>query len=205
MLLIPTEHSMSAVTFGIKTLTPSGTKRSTRFASSRWTKREPGAPLQYRSLISEVTSNPLPRAWIELLRVVIKASEAKQEDLLGFESMFICKKKHSWLMMMMTCSSFQFQKNNQELIKIETLCFVQWKGNFSFLFLVVQIVFSSFLAVFECCCLVSQRLDFGLCELVGCLFVCSFECNEMMAHKTRLLWWFSSWPVIHFLSSTLLL
>lgn len=192
MVLNSCEHSMSTVTFGSK-IPPSGCKRSTRFSSSRWTKRDPGAPLQYKSLISEVTSNPLPRAWIELLRVVIKASEAKL--FLGFESsiqrLFIGN-KHSRVVLMTTCSSSQFQKLS---IKIETLCFV----------LVQWIVISSFLwcfcwnclfFFFECCCLVSQRLDFGLCELVG---VCSFDCNNgkenaLVCVASR----FPSWPVFYF-------
>lgn len=75
MPLFPMEHSMSTGTFG--TTTPSLRTRSLVWSSSRWTSLDPGAPLQYRSLISEVTSKPRPRAWIELQRVVDKASELK--------------------------------------------------------------------------------------------------------------------------------
>ena len=45
------------------------------WSSSTWTSLEPGAPLQYRSLISDVTSKPRPRAWIELPRVAERESE----------------------------------------------------------------------------------------------------------------------------------
>lgn len=199
MLLISCEHSMSTVTSGSKT-PPSGCKRSTRFSSSRWTKRDPGAPLQYKSLISEVTSNPLPRAWIELLRVVIKASEAKL--FLGFESSIqrlLIGKKHSKVLRV-TCSSFQFQILSRSSNKDWNfnLYFALNGKQFVFFFgVIAEIVFFLFLAVFECCCLVSQRLDFGLCELVG---VCSFECNNGKENASVCVALrFPSWPVFYFL------
>lgn len=86
MVLFPGEQSISAGTFG--TTTPSETARSLAPLSSRFTSLDPGAPLQYRSLISEVTSKPRPRAWIELDRVVVKASEL--ELLVAIGSKGLC-------------------------------------------------------------------------------------------------------------------
>lgn len=79
MVPLPGEHTISAGTFG--TTSPSETARSLAPLSSRFTSLDPGAPLQYRSLISEVTSKPRPRAWIVLERVVVKASELEVELL----------------------------------------------------------------------------------------------------------------------------
>lgn len=78
MLLISVEHSISTGTLRNRTA-PSYKGRSTPRSSSMWISLDPGAPLQYNSLISDVTSKPRPRAWIELLRVVVKASRPEQK------------------------------------------------------------------------------------------------------------------------------
>lgn len=71
--LSPGEQSMSTETSGITM--SSETTRSLLCSSSSWTSLDPGVPLQYRRRISEVTSKPRPRAWIELRRVIVKESE----------------------------------------------------------------------------------------------------------------------------------
>lgn len=74
-LLFSWEHSMSKERPG--STSPWEISRSLACSSSIWTNLDPVAPLQYKSLISDVTSKPRPKAWIELQRVVVKASELK--------------------------------------------------------------------------------------------------------------------------------
>lgn len=73
MLFLPREHSISAGTPGRRS--PSDNSRSLFCPSSIRTSLDPGAPLQYRSRTSDVTSKPRPKAWIALRSVEVKASE----------------------------------------------------------------------------------------------------------------------------------